>query len=95
VLANRSNLGVRSVKGALVGFGCRDLIDLGALVQDLQDTILNLIDTRSRRGLNAKLPPSSSFGLGAQEGNGHGQELQSIAAPAARATRSTAEAQNG
>jgi hypothetical protein len=33
---------------------------------------LNLIDTRSRRGLNAKLPPSSSFGLGAQEHTGGG-----------------------
>jgi hypothetical protein len=61
-------------------------------VQDLQDTILDLIITGSRRGLNAKRPHLLPQ---AQRRPAHGQELRLSAAPALQATRSSGEARNG
>jgi hypothetical protein len=58
----------------------------------MQDSKVDLIIFQIFQGVKCK---ASIFFLRTQEGNGHGQELLSIAAPAARATRSSAEAQNG
>jgi hypothetical protein len=44
------------------GSGCEVLLDLGSLEQRLQDTKVDLIDSKELRGSSAKLPSSSSSG---------------------------------
>jgi hypothetical protein len=50
VLANRSNLGVRSVKGSRFGSERRNLKLWGFIWKNLQDTRLDLLNSRSCRG---------------------------------------------